>query len=54
MGVDTPSALASFASRWGGNGAFGGRHVGDRAASGLAERVMTVFLIVVDVGRRLA
>jgi len=37
MGVDTPSALASFASRWGGNGDFGGHHVGDKAA-GLGDR----------------
>lgn len=27
-GVATPSALASFASRWGGNGAFGAGHDG--------------------------
>lgn len=32
MGVDTPSALANFARRWGGRGDFGGRHVGDKAA----------------------
>jgi hypothetical protein len=30
--VDTPRAFASFASRCGGNGAFGGRHVGESAA----------------------
>ena len=34
MGVDIPRALASFASRWGGKGDFGGHHVGDRAAGG--------------------
>lgn len=32
MGVDTPSALASFASRCGGNGDFGRDHVGDKVA----------------------
>jgi hypothetical protein len=31
-GVETPSALASLASRCGGNGDFGGRHVGDKLA----------------------
>ena len=38
MGVDIPSALASFASRWGGNGDFGGYHVGDKADAELGAR----------------
>ena len=33
-GVDTPRALASFASRWGGSGARGGAQEGDTADSG--------------------
>lgn len=32
IGVETPSALASLARRWGGNGDFGGPHVGDKVA----------------------
>jgi hypothetical protein len=31
-GVETPSALANLANRWGGNGDFGGRQVGDNLA----------------------
>jgi hypothetical protein len=38
MGVETPRALASFASRWGGNGDFGRHHAGDKAAGRSDER----------------
>ena len=34
IGVETPSAFASFARRWGASGLFGGRHVGDSVAPG--------------------
>lgn len=37
MGVDTPRALASFARRWGGKGAFGCFHVGDCTVGGELE-----------------
>lgn len=32
IGVETPRAFASLARRWGGNGDFGGAHVGDKVA----------------------
>jgi hypothetical protein len=38
MGVETPRALASFASRCGGNGDFGRHHVGDTAVGRCDER----------------
>lgn len=37
-GVDTPRALASMASRWGGRGDLGGRHVGDKVLGEVGDR----------------
>ena len=47
MGVETPRALASFASRWGGKGDFGRHQAGDIDKPGVPLSV-SLDMVIVD------